>query len=74
MSTGEGGGCVRKKRSTDGNGENGHNKRSRIAAASTAEGSETGDNTGDHNINGDEIDDNDDRTGEDSIYYYNDDD
>ena len=75
MSTGEGGGCVRKKRSTDdGDGENGPRKRYRIAAASTVDNGQTGDDTGHYIINADEIDDNGDCTGEDLIYYYSDDD
>ncbi|CAD6255876.1 unnamed protein product [Miscanthus lutarioriparius] len=58
----------------DGDGENGPRKRCRIAAASTVDNGQTGDNTGHYIINADEIDDNGNCTGEDLVYYYSDDD
>ncbi|CAD6252755.1 unnamed protein product [Miscanthus lutarioriparius] len=89
---GKGRGCVRKKRSRDGDGEiGGAGKKCRVDEdygdgeigagkrcrfGKDYNDGETGDGRGDYNTNGDENDNNGDSTsdGEDSIYYYSDDD
>ncbi|PUZ45743.1 hypothetical protein GQ55_8G249500 [Panicum hallii var. hallii] len=75
----EGGHCKRGRGAGDckdnDDGENGPDKRCRVAAGSTCDDGEAGDDgTGDYNISGDETDGDGDGNDEDLIYYYSDDD